>query len=303
MEIETHRDEFQDLVLGNASVERLWTGGRWVEGPTYFAEHSFLVWSDIPNNRMLWMHDSGVVGTYRSPSAFVNGSTRDREGRLVSCEHGGRRVVRAEWDGSLTVLAESFEGKQLNSPNDVVVDSQGGVWFTDPTYGILSDYEGGRRAQEQDHCGVYYLPPAGGELTLVIKDLAKPNGLAFSSDESVLYVADSEATHNPTGAHTIWAFDVELSGEVSHKRKVVDVSPGVPDGFRLDEYGNIWSSAADGVHCYSPTGELLGKIKLPEVASNCTFGGRDRNRLFITASESLYSVYLNVRGSVRPTSA
>lgn len=294
---------FDGLVLGNASVECLWTGGRWLEGPVYLAEHSLLLWSDIPNDRMLWRHDSGAVGTYRLPSHFVNGSTRDLDGRLISCEHGGRRVVRAETNGAFTVLAYEYAGRKLNSPNDVIVDSRGGIWFTDPTYGILSDYEGGRRDQEQDHCGVYYLPAPGEPLQLVISDLGQPNGLAFSPDESVLYVADSEATHNPGGAHYIWAYDSVEGGSVSGKRKFADVSPGVADGFCIDEFGNVWTSAADGVHCYSPGGSLLGKVLLPEVASNCILGGVNRNRLFITASTSVYSLYVAVRGAVRPQRA
>lgn len=300
MEVVSFDPVFDRLVLGNASVECLWTGGRWVEGPVYLAEHSLLVWSDIPENRMLWRHDSGAVGPYRLPSHYANGSTRDLKGRLISCEHGGRRVVRAEIDGTLTVLADEFAGKKLNSPNDVVVDSQGGIWFTDPTYGILSDYEGGRRAPEQNHSGVYYVPAPGEPTQLVISDLEQPNGLAFSPDESVFYVADSGLSHNPSGAHQIWAYDFGEGGSLSGKRKFADVSPGIPDGFCIDEFGNVWTSAADGVHCYSPRGFLLGKVLLPEVASNCILGGVNRNRLIVTASTSVYSLYVAVRGATRP---
>lgn len=297
MELFTADARFGDLTLGNASVERLWSGGRWVEGPLYLRDHQMFLWSDIPNDRILRMHEDGQVGTYRQPAGFVNANTRDREGRVISCEHGNRRVTRRELDGTITVLADQFEGKALNSPNDVVVHSEGSVWFTDPPYGILSDYEGGRRAQEQPGCYVYRVDLESGAVTAVVTDMAKPNGLAFSLDESFLYVADSEATHDSGGAHSIWQFDVIEARTLANKKHVVEVSPGVPDGFKLDEHGNIWTSAADGVHCYAPDGVLLGKILLPEVVSNLTFGGLYGNRLFITASSSVYAVYTNVRGA------
>lgn len=290
---------FASLTLGNASVERLWTGGRWTEGPVFFAEHSLLIWSDIPNDRLMYMHNDGETGIYRQPSGFTNGNTRDVQGRLVSCQHGPRRVVRTELDGSTTVLADSFGGKPLNSPNDVVVHSSGSVWFTDPSYGILSDYEGGRRPQEQAGCHVYRIDSATSELNVVIEGLAKPNGLAFSTDETVLYVSDSEKTHTPDGAATIWAFDVVDGAALSNKRKVADIDAGVPDGFRIDEFDNIWSSCAEGVQCFSFDGSLLGKVWLPEVTSNLCFGGPDLNRLFITASTSVYSLFTNVRGASR----
>lgn len=290
---------FAGLTLGNASVERLWTGARWTEGPVFFSDHLLLVWSDIPNNRLMYMHNDGEAGIYRQPSGFANGNTRDAQGRLVSCQHGPRRVVRTELDGSITVLADSFQGKPLNSPNDVVVHSSGSVWFTDPSYGILSDYEGGRRPQEQAGCYVYRLDSITGELSVVVEGLAKPNGLAFSTDETVLYVSDSEKTHTPDGAATIWAFDVVDSASLSNKTKVTDIDAGVPDGFRVDEYNNIWSSCAEGVQCFSSDGSLLGKVWLPEVTSNLCFGGPDSNRLFITASTSVYSLFTNVRGAPR----
>lgn len=300
MHTEIVDSSFSELILGNASVEKLWTGGRWVEGPVYFRDHSMFVWSDIPNDRLMFLHYGGQTGVYRSPSGFVNGNTRDHQGRLVSCQHGPRRVIRTELDGTQTVIASSFQGKALNSPNDVVVHSSGSIWFSDPSYGILSDYEGGRRTQEQDGCFVYRVDPNSGEVSAVVTDMAKPNGLAFSNDESVLYVADSEKTHNPEGAASIWAFDVVGGKTLVNKRKITDISPGVPDGFRLDEYDNIWTSTAEGVHCFSATGRLLGKIILPEVASNVCFGGQDSNRLFITASTSVYALYTNVRGATKP---
>lgn len=300
MHLEVTDPHFATLTLGNSSVERLWTGGRWVEGPVYFRDHSLFVWSDIPNDRLMFMHDGGETGIYRSSAGFINGNTRDTQGRLISCHHGLRCVVRTELDGTGTVLADSFDGKALNSPNDVVVHSSGSVWFSDPSYGILSDYEGGRRAQEQAGCYVYRIDPDSGELTAVVTDLEKPNGLAFSADESILYVADSEKSHNPDGAATIWAYDVVGGRTLARKRKLADVEPGVPDGFKVDEYDNVWTSTGEGVHCYSSDGRLLGKIILPEQASNLCFGGADSNRLYITAFTSVYAVYTNVRGASRP---
>ena len=297
MRVEVIDERFKALTLGMASVERLWTGGMWLEGPLYMRDHGILIWSDIPNDRILSMDEEGHVGIYRKPSSFANGNTRDHAGRILSCEHGNRRLTRRELDGTVTVLSDSFEGKALNSPNDVVVHSNGSIWFSDPSYGILSDYEGGRRDQLQPGCFVYRVDKETGETAAVVTDLGKPNGLAFSPDEALLYVSDSEATHDPNGAHSIWQFDVVGGRQLANKKHVVEVHPGVPDGFKVDEYGNIWTSAADGVHCYTPEGLILGKILLPEVASNLTFGGLSGNRLIITASSSVYSVHTNVRGA------
>jgi len=254
------------------------------------------VWSDIPNNRMLKWTAGGGVTEFRKPSNYANGHTRDREGRLVSCEHGARRVTRTEWDGSITVLADKYKGKRLNSPNDVVVKSDGTVWFTDPPYGILSDYEGHKGESEIGACHVYRFDPKTGKLTIAADDFDKPNGLAFSPDEKILYIADTGASHDPEGPRHIRAFKVGKDGKLTGGKVFAVCDSGLFDGFRCDEDGNIWSSAGDGVHCFSPKGELLGKIRVPEVVSNVTFGGPKKNRLFITATTSLYAIYLNRRG-------
>ncbi|WP_420347979.1 SMP-30/gluconolactonase/LRE family protein [Pelagibius sp.] len=287
---------FRDYLLGNCAVEKLYTGTLWAEGPVYFCDGDFLLWSDIPNNRILkWTAGAGVT-EYRRPSDYSNGHTRDREGRLVSCEHGARRVTRTEWDGSVTVLAESYQGKRLNSPNDVVVKSDGTVWFTDPPYGILSDYEGYKADSEIGANYVYRLDPKACDLTVVADDFDKPNGLAFSPDEKTLYIADTGASHDPDGPRHIRAFQVAEDNSLSGGEVFAVCDAGLFDGFRLDEDGNIWSSAGDGVHCFSPAGELLGKIRIPEKVSNVAFGGAKKNRLFVTATTSLYAVYLNRRG-------
>ena len=291
---EAYEPIFNTYVLGNAPVKQLATGFDWVEGPVWFGDADCLLFSDIPNNRILrWNPETGI-STYRSPSNFANGHTRDREGRLVSCEHGTRRVTRTELDGTITVVADAFEGKRLNSPNDVVVKSDGSIWFTDPHYGIMTDYEGFRAEQELP-CHVYRVDPDG-EISVVTDDFNCPNGLAFSPDERRLYIADTGRIFGDDPTH-IRAFDVDgttlSGGDVFH---VID--PGVADGFRCDIDGNVWSSAADGVHCISPEGVLLGKILVPELVSNVCFGGRNRHRLFITASTSVYAINLNRNGAV-----
>ena len=291
---------FRALTVPIAAVEVLYDGCRWAEGPVWFADGGFLVWSDIPNNRLLrWTPDQGV-GTFRADSNFANGNTRDRQGRLVTCEHGGRRVTRTEPDGSITVIADSYKGKRLNSPNDVVVKSDGTIWFTDPTYGIMSDYEGHKAEPEQDRCNVYRVDPATGAIAVVADDFVKPNGLAFSPDESRLYIADSGLSHDPDGPHHIRVFDVTAKNKLKGGRVFVEVSPGVPDGFRFDTEGNLWSSAQDGVRVFDPSGNPLGRIKLPQMVSNLTFGGPKRNRLFITSTHTLCAVYLAVSGAQRP---
>ncbi|MGI4859782.1 MAG: SMP-30/gluconolactonase/LRE family protein [Janthinobacterium lividum] len=297
---EIHDPRFRALIQPNAPLQVLATDCLWAEGPVYFPASDMLVWSDIPNNRMLrWVPGVGV-GVFRQPSNHSNGNTLDHEGRLLSCEHGRRCISRTEHDGSVTVLASRFEGRRFNSPNDLVVDTQGAIWFTDPDYGILSDYEGGRAESETDGCHVYRLSPTGGEIRRVADDFVKPNGLAFSPDESVLYVVDSGASHFADGPRHIRAFDVRPDGVgelAGSGRVLIEMSSGIPDGLRVDEFGNIWTSAEDGIHCYAPDGRLLGKILLPEVSANLTFGGRLRNRLFITASSSVYSVHVAVRGA------
>ncbi len=288
---------FEACYVGHARVERLWTGARWSEGPAWFAAGRYLLWSDIPNNRMMrWDECDGRVSTFRQPSHNSNGNTVDFNGRLVSCEHLGRRVTRTEYDGSITVLADSWQGKRLNSPNDVVVKSDGSIWFTDPSYGILTDYEG-ERAEPELPCQVYRID-VDGSLNVVADDFVKPNGLAFSPDESILYIADTGATHQHDGPKHIRALPVSSDGRSLNAGQVfAECTVGLFDGFRCDTQGRIWSSAQDGVHCYSVDGQLIGKIRIPEIVSNVTFGGAKRNRLFICGTTSLYSVYLTANGA------
>lgn len=295
--IEVIDPSFARYRVFSAGVERLATGCRWSEGPVWFGDGRYLLWSDIPNNRILrYDEETGAVSAFRQPSNFANGNTRDRQGRLVTCEHGGRRVTRTEYDGSLTVLADSYQGKRLNSPNDVVVASDGAVWFTDPPFGILGNYEGVRAAPELPQ-NVYRLDPATGALDAVATDLAGPNGLCFSPDEAILYLVESRAQPN----RRILAFDV-AGGRLSNQRVHIDAGPGTPDGFRCDTDGNLWcgwgmgDDALDGVMVYNPEGTLIGRIRLPERCANLCFGGRHRNRLFMAASQSLYAVYVEAQG-------
>ncbi|MDQ0016902.1 gluconolactonase [Variovorax boronicumulans] len=289
---------FNPCIPGPERVERLWTGARWCEGPVWFGAHRTLLWSDIPNNRMLRYDEvNGTVGIFREPSNNTNGHTVDRKGRLVSCEHLTRRVTRTEHDGSITVLASHWQGKRLNSPNDVVVHSDGGVWFTDPSYGILSDYEGLRAESEIGACYVYRIDPVSGNVERMADDFVKPNGLAFSPDESLLYIADTGASHMKDGPRHIRRFKVGTDGRsLSGGEVFAECTSGMFDGFRLDTEGSIWTSALDGVHAYHPDGTLLGKILLPERVANVCFGGPKRNRLFICATTSLYAITLNAKG-------
>ncbi|MDJ1156788.1 SMP-30/gluconolactonase/LRE family protein [Chelatococcus sp. SYSU_G07232] len=295
-------DRFSRLVFGNVHLEKLWTGSRWAEGPAYFAAGRYLVWSDIPNDRILrWDETDGSVSVFRAPAYNSNGHTMDREGRLVSCEHRGRCVSRTEHDGSRTVLVSHVDGKRLNSPNDVIVKSDGTIWFTDPTYGIDSDYEGDAAPSEIGASHVYRFDPATGTVAAVATDFVKPNGLAFSPDERHLYVADTGATHLPDGPRHIRRFTLSRDGMRLTGGEIFAVcSFGLFDGFRVDVHGNLWTSAGDGVHCYASDGTLLGKIRVPEVVANVCFGGPKRNRLFICATTSLYAVYLNTQGATRP---
>lgn len=297
--IECLDPRFHYLSLPNARLELLHTGSLWCEGPVYVADAGIVLWSDIPNNRILRWTPAGDVSVFRQPSRHSNGNTRDRQGRLISCEHGSRQVTRTEADGSITVLASHHDGRRLNSPNDVIVASDNSIWFTDPPYGILSDYEGHKADAEQAGNYVFRLDPGNGRLSVVADDFANPNGLAFSPDESILYVSDTERSHNPNGHHHIRAFDV-VNGKLKTPRVFAVIEPGVPDGFRVDIDGNIWTSAGDGIHCFSPKGDLLGKIKVPETVSNLVFGGPRRNRLFITAGSSLYSIYVAQKGAQWP---
>lgn len=282
-------DERFALIGGDDFVERLYRGTRWAEGPAYFPAGRFLVWSDIPNDRMLRFDEmSGHVGPFREPCGFVNGNTVDNQGRLISCEQGTRRVTRTEHDGSITVLADRWQGKRFNSPNDVVVKSDGSIWFTDPPYGILSDYQGHRAEPEIDGCHVYRIDAATGEVTQVADDFIRPNGLAFSLDEKQLYIVD-------TRAKLLRVFDVQEDGTLSGGK--VFSEGGKFDGMRLDSAGRVWAADGSSVNCYDRDGTLIGRLKLPEPVANLVFGGLRRNRLFITASSSLYSIMLNVTGA------
>jgi gluconolactonase len=281
-----------------AKVERLATGCRWAEGPAWFGDGRYLLWSDIPNDRILrWDEETGAVSVFRKPSRNANGNTRDRQGRLVTCEHDARRVTRTEYDGSITVIAEGFERKPLNSPNDVVCRSDGSIWFTDPLFGILGYYEG-HKATPELPTNVYRVDPATGILTVATGELERPNGLAFSPDERTLYVV---AAGGATRA--IWAFDVVDGRQLANKRRFIDAGPGTPDGLRVDVDGNLWvgwgmgEDGLDGVEVFSPAGQRIGRIDLPERCANLCFGGRHRNRLFMCASTSLYSLYVNTQGA------
>jgi gluconolactonase len=298
--IEVLDDRFQKYVIFSAAVERLYTGTRWAEGPVWFGDGRYLLWSDIPNNRILkWEEETGAVSEFRKPTDYSNGNTRDRQGRLVTCQHGGRRVVRTEYDGAITTIMDNHQGKRLNSPNDVVVKSDGSIWFTDPPFGILSDYEGNKAEQEVDQ-NVYRADPETGEAVVVADDVLGPNGLAFSPDEKVLYIVESRGQPY----RKILAYDVGKDGvTLSGKRTFIDAGPGgTPDGFRVDIDGNLWcgwgmgSAELDGVLIFAPDGTKIGRIVLPERCANVCFGGAKRNRLFMAASQSLYAVYVNTQG-------
>ena len=304
--VEVLDDRFSRYRIGNAVVERLFTGCRWAEGPVWFGDARCLIWSDIPNNRMLrWTEESQEVSVYRNPSRHSNGNTRDRQGRLVTCEHTGRRVTRTEHDGSITVLMDSFEGKRLSSPNDVVVHSDGSVWFTDPGYGIMLNYEG-KVAEAELPTRVYRLDPETGEATIVADDFLRPNGLCFSPDEDLLYIVDTGRSHDPNGPSHIRVFDVTDDNRLENGRLFVDMNPGMADGIRCDEDGNLWAAAGwagpgfDGAHCYSPDGTRIGQIHLPEICANLCFGGAGKNRLFMAGSQSLYAVYVETTGAQQP---
>jgi gluconolactonase len=297
---EIHDARFGALVFENVQVEQLWTGARWTEGPAYVPAGRYALFSDIPNDRVMRYDEiSGEVSLFSDRCGYHNGRTLDRQGRVVSCEHGGRRVSRVEHDGTTTVVADAFEGKRLNSPNDVVVKSDGSIWFTDPTYGIDSDYEGHAAISEIGGSYVYRVDGDSGEITAVACDFAKPNGLAFNADETRLFVSDTGISHAVDGPRHIRVLDVAADGKslVPGGQVFATCEDGLFDGFRLDTAGNIWTSAGDGVHCYGPDGTLLGKVKLPEAAANVEFIGPKRNRLLICASQSVYAVYLRTTGA------
>ncbi|MGY9055495.1 MAG: SMP-30/gluconolactonase/LRE family protein [Alphaproteobacteria bacterium] len=294
-------ERFRHMMIFSATIERLYTGCRWSEGPVWFGDGRYLLWSDIPNQRILkWEEETGETSVYRKPSDFANGNTRDRQGRLVTCHHS-RKLTRTECDGSVTVLADSYQGKKLNSPNDVVVKSDGSIWFTDPQFGILGNYEG-HKADAELPMNVFRLDPDSGEMTVIADDIDGPNGLCFSPDESILYVVASRAM--PT--RTILAYDMSSDGKTvqkTTKRVHIDAGPGgTPDGMRCDTDGNLWcgwgmgSAELDGVMVFATDGTPIGRIALPERCANVCFGGIERNRLFMAASQSMYSIYVNAQG-------
>ena len=299
---------FAKLKTNNAAVERVATGFRWAEGPAWNGEGRYLVWSDIPNNRqMRWLEEDGHVSVFRQPSHYSNGNTFDFEGRQLSCEHDARRVVRYEHTGKVTVLADKWQGKPLNAPNDIVVHPDGGVWFSDPGYGITSNYEG-HMAKLEIKEAVYRIDAKTGKMDKVADELYKPNGLCFSPDYKKLYICDTGATHFPEVPKIIKVYDVENGSSLRNGRQFINMElpgkgAGLADGIRADEEGNIWTGAGwvgegyDGVHVFSPDGKRIGMILLPEVCANLCFGGTKRNRLFMAASQSLYSLFLEVRGA------
>jgi gluconolactonase len=287
--------------INSAKVERLASGMRWAEGPVWFGDGRFLVWSDIPNNRLMkWDEETGAVSVFRTPSNYANGSTRDRQGRLITCEHDARRVSRTEYDGAITVIADRYDGKRLNSPNDVVCRSDGSIWFTDPPFGILGNYEG-HTATPELPTNVYRVDPATGRITVVAGDINRPNGLCFSPDERRLYVIEAGIA-----PRVIRVYDVVDEGaRIANGRVLMTAEPnGTPDGMRADVDGNLWvgwgmgSEDLDGVAIINPEGKLIGRIRMPERVANVCFGGRSRNRLFMAASTSLYSLYVNTQGAL-----
>lgn len=289
-------DRFWSLVVADAPLEHLAGGGLWTEGPVYLPTTDEVVWSDIPNDRMLVWSARDGARVFRAPSEFVNGNTLDREGRIVHCSHGARSVQRTEHDGTVVTLVDRWQGKKLNSPNDLVVRADGTIWFTDPQYGIKSDYEGHAAPSEIGANYVYRFDPASGALDAVITDMDEPNGLAFSPDGTRLYVADTSGASRPDGFHHIRVYDVDGAGDVGEGRLFVEIEPGLADGFRLDLDGNIWTSSLDSIQVYDPSARRIGRIMVPERLSNCCWGGPDADVLYITASTSLYRIAVRARG-------
>ncbi len=288
---------FAKYRIFQSALERLATGFRWAEGPVWFGDGRYLLWSDIPNNRILrWEEETGRVSVFRKPSNFANGNTRDRQGRLVTCEHDSRRVTRTEYDGSITVLLDAFDGRRLNSPNDEVVKSDDSIWFSDPPFGILGNYEG-HVAEPELPTNCYRIDARTGRATVVADSIPRPNGLCFSPDESRLYVVVSGAM-----PREIRAFDVVDGGtRLANERLFIDTGAGVPDGLRCDTEGNLWcgwggGEGHDGVAVFNPEGKLIGRILAPERCANLCFGGAKRNRLFLAGSQSIYSIYVNAQG-------
>jgi gluconolactonase len=289
---------FDRLVNATTQLEKLFTGCRWTEGPAYFPASRCLLWSDLPNNRILrYDEEDGHVSVFRKPSNYANGNTVDRQGRLVTCEHLGRRVTRTEHDGRVTVIASAWQGKRLNSPNDVVVKSDGSIWFTDPSYGIGDDYQGARAESEIGACNVYRVDGTTGAMSIVAGDFVRPNGLAFSPDETRLYIVDSGRTEGLENPTHIRVFNVGGDVRLAGGAEFAACDVGLFDGLRVDVAGRLWVSTGEGVECYEANGDLIGRIRVPEVVSNCVFGGQSRNRLFITAATSIYAVYLLTNGA------
>jgi gluconolactonase len=309
---DTHVESLDKRFKGSAgtmAVERIATGFRWAEGPAYFPAGRYLLFSDIPNNRIMRIsEDDDHLSVFRQPSMNSNGNSIDREGRLLTCEHSGRRVTRTELDGSITIIADKYNGKKLNSPNDVVVASNGSIWFTDPAYGIGGYYEGVKAEQEQEKWNVFRVDPKSGDIKVVVDDFVRPNGLAFSPDEKKLYIIDTGATEGPDNPAWIRVFDVDIeAGKVSNGKVFADnFKPGFTDGIRCDTAGNVWCSMGwadpmeDGVRCYAPNGDMIGKVHTPETVANLTFGGQQRNRLYILGSTSVYAVYTSAQGALKP---
>ena len=293
--LEPHDDRFAGLVHPMSRLVQIADGMIWTEGPVWFGDHECLLFSDIPSQRIMRWSEADGLSVFRAGTEFTNGNTRDRDGRLLSCRHGKRDVVRTEIDGTLTVLASTFEDNPLNSPNDVVVSADGAIWFTDPTYGIISNFEGYRAAPSQSTRNVYRLSPDG-QLTAVVTDFTQPNGLCFSPDEKTLYIAESGSSHDPDVPSIIRQFAVE-GDRLKDKGVFARIDTGLPDGMRCDAQGNLWSSAGDGVHCFGSDGVLLGKIIIPQVVSNLCFGGTHGHQMFITATTSVYSVFVDTKGA------
>jgi gluconolactonase len=293
---------FHGLVPPTARLERLMTGATWAEGPVWLPDDGSVVWSDVPNDRLFRWSPAGDSGVLEAGAGFQNGHALDLDGRLLACEQGERRISRRTATGARQTVVDSIDGRRLNSPNDVVVKSDGSIWFSDPPYGIVSDWEGHRADPELDGNFVFRFDPATGTIEVVTTVIEEPNGLAFSPDESVLYVSDTSAVlrRDGSGNHHIVAFDVIAGRTLANPRIFAVVAPGVPDGFAVDVHGNVFTSAGDGVHVLSPAGRRLGTIPVPERVGNCTFGGVDGDRLFITASTSLYAISLTTRGAGLP---
>lgn len=290
---------FESIVPPSARLRRLATGTAWSEGPVWLPSEAALLWSDIPNDRVLRWSPTGGVAEFLAPARFQNGHTLGLDGELLACSHGERRIERLYPTGGWSSVVDRYRGVRLNSPNDLVVKSDGTIWFTDPPYGIDSDLEGHKADSEIGDCLVFRYDPAAETLDAVTDLMDQPNGIAFSPDETVLYVSDTSAARDPAGNHHIVAFDVIDGRSLANPRVFYVAEPGLADGFRVDEHGNVFTSAADGIHVVDADGTLLGRIPVPEVASNCAFGGEDGKRLFITASTSLYAIDVAVRGAVR----